>query len=104
VCRLDLEVGLYALLPYTSGCHLRLPEEGVSTETTPLISRGEDGSVTLTKEAKDAFRSIFQRVDLDGNGSISRTEFDFFSEVSGGELCDDETWGIIQGGHYQENI
>ena len=102
MCRLDLEAGLYALLPYTSGCHLKLPDEDtVLTETTPLISRGEDGSVILAEEAKDVFRAIFRQVDLDSNGSISRTEFDFFSEVSGGEICDDETWAIIQGEHQQ---
>ena len=40
---------------------------------------------------------VFHRMDLDGNSVISRTEFDFFQERTSGEVCDDDTWKIIQG-------
>ena len=100
VSRMDLEAGVYALLPYTSGCHLKPQEEDAASATAepkPLLTHGEDGSVTLTEDAKAAFQAIFQQIDLDSNGCISRTEFDFFNEVTSGEICDDEAWGIIQG-------
>ena len=38
------------------------------------------------------------RIDLDGNGSISRTEFDFFQESANDEVCDDDTWQVLKGG------
>lgn len=95
---MDLEAGLYALLPFTSGCHLKAPEEeDTSYETMPLLTQNEEGSVTLSEDAKVAFRSIFHQIDLDGNGYISRTEFDFFNEVTSGEICDDEAWSVVQG-------
>ena len=97
VCRLDLESGVYALLPYTSGCHLRVPEdENVSSDVIPLIARDGSDSVTLTDEAKRAFTAIFHQIDLDSNGSVSRSEFDFFNEITSGEICDDEAWKIVQ--------
>ena len=40
---------------------------------------------------------MFHRIDLDGNGCISRMEFDFFQERTSGESCDDDAWKVIQG-------
>jgi len=96
VCRLDLEAGTYALIPYTSGCHLKLcQDEGPNT---PLLSAG--GEVALSDDCCKALEEVFHRMDLDGNGYISRTEFDFFQERTSGDLCDDDAWKIIQGLHW----
>ena len=46
---------------------------------------------------REALTEVFHRMDLDGNSVISRTEFDFFQERTSGEVCDDDTWKIIQG-------
>ena len=94
---MDLDPGTYALVPFTSGCHLKPPEEA---ETPPVpLTTSSEGSVVLTPECLQALEEIFHRVDLDGNGYISRTEFDFFQEVTSGELCDDDAWNIIIGMH-----
>lgn len=94
---MDLEPGTYSLIPFTSGCYLKSPteEDNLSeTHDIPLAATSE-GSVVLTVECLLALEEIFHRIDLDGNGSISRTEFDFFQEVTSGELCDDDAWNII---------
>ena len=44
-----------------------------------------------------ALQEVFERIDLDGNGAVSRSEFDFFQELSSGEMCDDDAWASIQG-------
>ena len=46
---------------------------------------------------RQTLTEVFHRMDLDGNGAISRTEFDFFQEKTSGEICDDDTWKIMQG-------
>ena len=100
VCRLDLEAGHYALLPYTSGCHLkplRQNHNHTSQARTPLTATGTGGNVLLRPDCKAAFLEIFRRIDLDSNGYISRTEFDFFNELIDGDVCDDATWGVVQG-------
>ena len=51
----------------------------------------------LMEGCVEALKEIFQRIDLDGNGCISRMEFDFFQEMTSGESCDDDAWKIIQG-------
>lgn len=46
---------------------------------------------------REALADIFDRCDLDGNGYLSREEFDFFQMKSGGEQCDDDAWEIMKG-------
>ncbi len=51
----------------------------------------------MTSPYRSALEEVFNRIDLDGNGFISRTEFDFFQERASGEICDDDAWRVIQG-------
>lgn len=93
---MDLDAGTYALIPFTSGCYLKPPYDNHHNEAThPHLIADEGGSVVLTPECLGALEEIFYRIDLDGNGSVSRTEFDFFQEVTSGELCDDDAWSVI---------
>lgn len=98
---MDLDAGTYALVPFTSGCHLKpLEEESRGKATALTVS--EDGTPALTPECLKVLEEIFHRIDLDDNGFISRTEFDFFQEVTSGEICDDDAWNIILGKLYNE--
>ena len=50
MCRLDLEGGTYALLPYTSGCQLQPSDDernGADQGEVPLIDEKE-GRIVLT--------------------------------------------------------
>ena len=139
MCKLDLEAGSYALIPFTSGCHLK-PREDEEREEAVALVREEGGKTVLTDACRcvcvcecvcvcvwlgggactirlccillhtftnthtsthchyrEALTEVFHRMDLDGNSVISRTEFDFFQERTSGEVCDDDTWKIIQG-------
>ena len=89
---MDLDAGTYALVPFTSGCRLKPLEEESNVGRVGLVTSKED---TLTPQCVEALEEIFHRIDLDNNGYVSRTEFDFFQEVTGGEVCDDEAWSII---------
>ena len=53
--------------------------------------------MSLSEPCRVALREVFHRIDLDGNGYISRMEFDFFQELTSGESCDDDAWKVIQG-------
>lgn len=94
---MDLEPGTYALIPFTSGCHLKPLEEDDHSENGADVAlvANKEGSVVLTSECQNVLEEVFHRIDLDGNGYISRTEFDFFQEVTSGEFCDDDAWNII---------
>ena len=65
-------------------------------EDVPLVSE-EGGHVSLSDQCRGALEEVFHRMDLDSNGYVSRTEFDFFQERTSGEICDDEAWKVIQG-------
>jgi len=131
---LDLDAGCYALIPFTSGCHLK-PREEEGGEAVSIV-REEGGRSVFTDACRCVYvyvwsvcvvccvpvyvvccgcvvcecshpsahllcrqtlTEVFHRMDLDGNGAISRTEFDFFQEKTSGEICDDDTWKIMQG-------
>ena len=47
--------------------------------------------------SRAALAEIYRRIDLDGNGAISRTEFDFFQESVNDEVCDDDAWQVVRG-------
>lgn len=53
--------------------------------------------IFFTLFCREALTDIFDRCDLDGNGYLSREEFDFFQMKSGGEQCDDDAWEIMKG-------
>ena len=91
---MDLDAGTYALVPFTSGCHLKPLDEVSASGKLGLIACKEN-PVKLSKDCVLALKEIFHRIDLDSNGSISRTEFDFFQEVTSGEISDDDAWNII---------
>lgn len=40
---------------------------------------------------------IFYRCDLDGNGFVSRREFNEFQLRTSGENCDNEAWDVVKG-------
>ena len=56
-----------------------------------------EGACYISPTNREALEEIFHRIDLDDNGSISRTELDFFQERTCGEMCDDAAWKVIQG-------
>jgi hypothetical protein len=94
-CRLELEKGSYALIPYSTGCWLkRSPsleeEEGVE----PVIREGS--SLVLSEECKHALMEIYNRIDLDSSGGISRAEFDLFQECANDDVGDDDTWQVVK--------
>lgn len=47
---------------------------------------------------------IFDYSDLDGNGFMSRKEFNLFNIRTSGEEVADEEWQVVEGNCYQESI
>ena len=52
----------------------------------------------------DALMEIFYRYDLNGNGYLSRDEFNEFQMRSSGEACDNEAWDVLKGKIKKKNI
>ncbi len=59
-------------------------------------SGGPDGGVSLTPDFESVLRRIYTQVDLDGNGTLSRTEFNLFNWRTSGEEVQDEEWQVVK--------
>ncbi|EDO42554.1 predicted protein [Nematostella vectensis] len=90
----QLNRGKYQLLTFTTGCRL-LPRKYEPTKQAKLVQgTGED--MKLTSTFRNALTEVFTRSDLDGDGYLSRTEFDLFQSRTSGEPCDDEAWEVMR--------
>lgn len=49
------------------------------------------------KPFRETLVDVFEHCDLDDNGYLSRDEFDLFQLKSGGDLCDDDAWQVMNG-------
>ncbi|XP_045116894.1 EF-hand calcium-binding domain-containing protein 7-like [Portunus trituberculatus] len=88
-----LKEGRYVVIPYTSGCRLRerLQE---SEATIELVER--QSKVQLTPEFRLVLEEIFDQVDLDSNGRLSREEFNLYNWRTSGEEVQDDEWAVVQ--------
>ncbi|KAK7492867.1 hypothetical protein BaRGS_00015814 [Batillaria attramentaria] len=93
--RCDLTAGTYCLIPFTTGCRLK-PRRSEPPREAKLITKDKDDKVVLTKAFKKALEEIFEIADLDGNGLLSRDEFNWFNiRTSDDEVADDE-WAVVE--------
>ncbi|XP_069126586.1 EF-hand calcium-binding domain-containing protein 7-like isoform X16 [Argopecten irradians] len=91
----DLKAGTYNLLPFTTGCHLK-PRRSDSSKETPLVRKDREGKTTITKAFKKALEEIFDLSDLDGNGTLSRDEFTWFTVRTSGDKVTDDEWNVVE--------
>lgn len=92
--RCELEGGTYSLITFTTGCRLSIRKAEPAKQVKLTTGHGEN--LQLSKIFEEALSEIFDGCDLDGNGSLSREEFDLFQFKSGGDLCDDDAWEIMK--------
>ncbi|XP_005105109.1 EF-hand calcium-binding domain-containing protein 7 isoform X4 [Aplysia californica] len=93
--RCSLSMGTYTLIPFTTGCRLK-PRRDTSTKDAKLITKDKEGKIALTRAFRKALEEIFEMADLDGNGLLSRDEFNWYNlRTSGEEIADDE-WQVVE--------
>ncbi|KAK2156234.1 hypothetical protein LSH36_218g03056 [Paralvinella palmiformis] len=92
--RCDLEKGVYKLIPFTTGCRFK-PRMSEPTSETKLVKKSDD-SYVLTKAFKEALTDIFEMCDLDGNGYLNRSEFNYFNLRTSGEEVTDKEWEVVE--------
>ncbi|XP_077981651.1 EF-hand calcium-binding domain-containing protein 7-like isoform X1 [Glandiceps talaboti] len=92
----DLRSGTYRLIPFTTGCRFKR-KRSESSKAAHLVKKDkESDEFVLTKQFRNALSDIFDMIDLDGNGTLSREEFDFFQVRTSGEHCDDDAWEVVE--------
>lgn len=97
----ELAPGKYSLLAFTSGC--KLSARRFESKRVVELMKTVNGEIELTKRCRDALTEIFHHCDLDGNGHLSRNEFDIFQMRTSGESCDDDAWDVMIGNFETKN-
>ncbi|CAG5122057.1 unnamed protein product, partial [Candidula unifasciata] len=100
--RCSLRAGTYILIPFTTGCRLKLRKD-MPTKEAKLISKDTDGRVNLTRAFRKGLEEIFTMVDLDGNGLLSRSEFNWYNLRTSGEEVGDDEWQVVEDNIELEN-
>lgn len=90
----QLEAGRYTVIPFTSGTRFRKRNEAHELAETALIERFP--KIKLTREFQQLLSDVFVKVDLDGNGTLSRREFNLFNWRTSGEEVADEEWAVVE--------
>lgn len=80
----ELSKGSYLIVPFTTGCKLKKRQSQPSSNVA-LVEPTTKGKLKLTSEFKAVLSEIYHQVDLDGNGTLSRTEFNLFHWRTSGE-------------------
>ncbi len=81
-----LDPGTYIILPRTTGCGLRRPQESTKTEEIKLIK--EDGGIDERFEA--TLRDVFRKFDMLLNRELSYAEFKGVCECINRKLTEEE--------------
>ncbi|KAL4237003.1 positive regulation of protein localization to ciliary membrane [Mactra antiquata] len=93
----DLRAGSYQVLPYTTGCRFKQRPEGYEdTIRESKLVKTKDGSVAITSAFRKALEDIFDLCDLDGNGTMSKDEFNWFNLRTSGEELGEDEWEVVE--------
>ncbi|XP_076116347.1 EF-hand calcium-binding domain-containing protein 7-like isoform X4 [Mytilus galloprovincialis] len=91
----DLSAGKYYIMPYTTGCRFK-SRKSESGKEAKLVSQDKGGKYVITKSFRKVLEDIFDYSDLDGNGFMSRKEFNLFNIRTSGEEVADEEWQVVE--------
>ena len=88
-----------------SGARLRRRKSSPRQEPA-LVER--DPKIRLSKQFREVLQDIYDRVDLDNSGSLSRAEFNLFNWRTSGEEVADEEWQVgeqnFRGNLYEQDF
>ncbi|XP_062611725.1 EF-hand calcium-binding domain-containing protein 7-like isoform X1 [Saccostrea cucullata] len=90
----SLDAGNYHIIPFTTGSRLK-KRESESSNPVKLLQRKE-GKHTITKAFRKVLEDIFDLSDLDGNGTMSREEFNWYNIRTSDEEVGDDEWEVVE--------
>jgi len=88
-----LRKGKYKIIPFVTGCFLQYKEE--DCDDVKLTREDNNGEIQLTNKFKGVLDDLFEMCDIDGDGRLSRDEFNLFQQITSDEEVDDEAWEIV---------
>lgn len=92
VCKHHFKKGKYVLVPINLIWSERVCE---AVNLASLMDVSDDGQILLTEACEKLLRTVFETIDLDQNGLLSRLEFDLFIQYTSGETAANE-WSTIE--------
>lgn len=90
----SLDAGNYRIIPFTTGSRLKKRESDPSSAAKLLQLK--DGKYTITKAFRKVLEDIFDLSDLDGNGTMSREEFNWYNIRTSDEEVGDDEWEVVE--------
>lgn len=93
----ELSAGHYLIIPFTSGCHLPTSAPSPQSKVELIIQdHSNTGQVLLTRQFKSLLLRIFDQLDLDASGGLSKQEFNLYNWRTSGEEVQEDEWAVVQ--------
>nr|XP_022315536.1 EF-hand calcium-binding domain-containing protein 7-like isoform X2 [Crassostrea virginica] len=90
----SMDAGDYRIIPFTTGSRLKKREADPSSSAKLL--QNKDGKYTISRAFRKALEDIFDLSDLDGNGTMSREEFNWYNIRTSDEEVGDDEWEVVE--------
>ncbi|XP_061175415.1 EF-hand calcium-binding domain-containing protein 7-like [Saccostrea echinata] len=90
----SLDAGNYHVIPFTTGSRLK-KRESESSNPVKLL-QCKEGKHTITKAFRKVLEDVFDLSDLDGNGTMSREEFNWYNIRTSDEEVGDDEWEVVE--------
>jgi Ca2+-binding EF-hand superfamily protein len=94
-----LTPGKYVIVPTSTGCKLKEHMEEIERSRSKaggpvpkLVEKDAKGEVDFTSETRRVYREIFERMDHDDDGQLSKTELDGFMMRTEGTAIDEKAF------------
>lgn len=90
----SLDAGNYCIIPFTTGSRLKKRKNDISSAAKLLQLK--DGKYTISKAFRKVLEDVFDLSDLDGNGTMSREEFNWYNIRTSDEEVGDDEWEVVE--------
>ena len=77
-----------------------MPFDRLLTNFTTIASLKDSTSIS---GVEISWTALYKQVDLDGNGTLSRTEFNLFNWRTSGEEVQDDEWQVVKDNFSMKN-
>jgi len=93
--KVDLPPGNYLVIPFTMSTNFLPRKQQPKSCSFVQLGSVDSSSGDLSEECEAAIETLFELIDVDGDGTVNRSELDLFQLICTGEQFEEEDWKAL---------